>query len=125
MIYLGEMKEKIFYEVRDMDDYNSNKEYYRTFPFEIRTKNEIFKKINLFDKEYLQGFEPSIWELKFPINSVLQKISEIDKFNYNAFCVMIDMAKTKAGTIKGMCHFGLRVCNWYVTGGLFLWKSVF
>ena len=85
MIYLGEMKEKIFYEVRDMDDYNSNKEYYRTFPFEIRTKNEIFKKINLFDKEYLQGFEPSIWELKFPINSVLQKISEIDKFNYNAF----------------------------------------
>ena len=45
------MKEKIFYEIRDMDDYNSNKEYYRTFPFEIRTKNEIFKKINLFDKD--------------------------------------------------------------------------
>jgi len=32
---------------------------------------------------------------------------------------------SNGGTTKGMCHFGLRVCNWYVTGGLFLWMSAF
>ena len=85
MIYMGEMKEKIFYDVKDEDESNNSNKYYYRFPFEIKTKNEIFKIIKLFDKEYLQGFDPSIWELKFPINSVLQKINEIDKFNYNSF----------------------------------------
>ena len=85
MIYLGEMKEKIFYEGRQTDDYSQNTDYYHKFPIEIKTKNEIFKIIKIFDKEYLQGFEPSIWELKFPINNVLKTISALDKFNYDSF----------------------------------------
>ena len=46
MIYLGEMKEKIFCEFKDSDDLyvNNPKDYYFAFPFEIKTRNEIFKK---------------------------------------------------------------------------------
>ena len=51
MIYMGEMKEKIFYDVKDEDESNNSNKYYYRFPFEIKTKNEIFKIIKLFDKE--------------------------------------------------------------------------
>ena len=85
MIYLGEMKGKIFYDKKDPDNPNKVKEYYYTFPYELKKKNDIFKIIKIFDKEYLQGFDPSIWELKFPINNVLNIINGLDKFNYNAF----------------------------------------
>ena len=87
MIFLGEMKEKIFCEFKNSDDsrFDNPKDYYFFFPFEIKTKNEIFKIIKIFDKEYLQGFDPSIWELRFPINNILQKIGQIDKFNYDSF----------------------------------------
>ena len=84
MIYLGDMKQKLFYQKYNTDGYDI-KHYYYFFPYEIKTKNEIFKVIKIFDKEYLQGFDPSIWELKYPINNVLKKLSNIDKFNYNSF----------------------------------------
>ena len=85
MICLGDLKEKLFYEMRDTDIDESQKNRFYLFPFEIKTRNELFKIIKIFDKEYLQGFDPAIWELKFPINNVLKKIGEIDKFNYNSF----------------------------------------
>ena len=87
MINLGEMKEKLFCEIKNSDEFNyiNTKDNYYFFPYEIRTRNEIYKTIKIFDKEYLLGFNPSIWDLKFPINSVLQKIGDIENFNYNSF----------------------------------------
>ena len=69
MICLGDLKEKLFYEMRDTDIDESQKNIFYLFPFEIKTRNELFKIIKIFDKEYLQGFDPAIWELKFPINN--------------------------------------------------------
>ena len=81
MITFGEMKNRIFYV---SDENFDNKEFYYTFPFELATKNEIFKIVKLFDKVYLQGFDPSIWDLKYPINNVLNQIDEIENFNYDS-----------------------------------------
>ena len=81
MISLGEDKNKLLY----LSQYYNGEPIYVFFPFELKTRNEIYKKIKIFEKEYFQGFELSIWDLKFPINNVLNKISNINKFNYNAF----------------------------------------
>ena len=78
MILLGDKNRRLLY--READSI-----YYIPFTFEIPTKNEIYKKINIFGTEYIQGFNMDIWDLKYPIDSVLNKINEENKFNYNGF----------------------------------------
>ena len=58
MIFLGEKKERLFYEV------NEEKNYYILFPFELATKNEIYKEIKIFGRKYNQGFNMKIWDLQ-------------------------------------------------------------
>ena len=76
MIFLGDKNRRLLYKEEDSN-------YYIPFPFELPTKNEIYKKINIFGTEYIQGFNMDIWDLKYPIDSVLNKINEENKFNYN------------------------------------------
>ena len=81
MIFLGDKKERLFYiEQKNCD---KKRDYY--FSYELPTKNEVYKKINIFGKEYNQGFNMKIWDLKYPINTVLNNLTEINKFNYNGF----------------------------------------
>ena len=80
MIFLGENKEKLFYYSED-----NSKDYYYPYPYELPTKNEIYKKINIFGTEYIQGFNMKIWDLKYPIDIVLNNLYELNKFNYNGF----------------------------------------
>ena len=79
MIFLGDKTERLFY------NYENNYNYYSPFPFELPTKNEIYKKINVFGKEYNEGFNMEIWDLKYPIDTVLNNLNQIKKFNYNRF----------------------------------------
>ena len=79
MILLGDKTGRLFY---DNKDYQNN---YCPIQFELPTKNEIYKKITIFGKEYIQGFNMEIWDLKYPIDSVLTSLNEINKFNYNGF----------------------------------------
>ena len=82
MIILGENKEKLFYNLKE-EDHDPN--YYHLFPFELPAKNEIYKKINIFGTEYIQGFNMKIWDLKYPIDIVLNNLNNVNKFNYNGF----------------------------------------
>ena len=79
MILLGDKTGRLFY---DNKDYQNN---YCPIQFELPTKNEIYKKITIFGKEYIQGFNMEIWDLKYPIDIVLNNLNEINKFNYNGF----------------------------------------
>ena len=80
MIILGEKKERLFYYMVDEDP---NK--YFLFPFELKTKNEVYKKVKIFDKEYIQGFDMKIWDLKYPIDNVINNLNELNSFHYNQF----------------------------------------
>ena len=79
MILLGDKKGRLFYNNKEEENCLC------PFQFELPTKNEIYKKINIFGKEYLQGFNMEIWDLKYPIDNILNYLNEINKFNYNGF----------------------------------------
>ena len=83
MIFLGDKKERLFYYKKD--DPTNNDEYYKNFHFELPTKNEIFKKIQIFGNDYIQGFNMEMWDLKYPIDIVLKNLNEINKLNYKGF----------------------------------------
>ena len=83
MIFFGDKKERLFY--KRQEEYTNNYKYYYNFHFELPTKNEIYKKEIIFGNEYTIGFNMKIWDLKYPIDTVLNNLNGIYKFNYNGF----------------------------------------
>ena len=81
MIFLGEKEKRLFYSLGEGEDFD----YYLLFPFELATKNEVYKKVKIFGKEYIQGFDLKIWDLQYPIDNVLINLNGLNAFNYNEF----------------------------------------
>jgi len=81
MMLFGDIKERLFYKRKEED----TSKYYYSFHFELPAKNEIYKKEVIFGTEYTIGFNMKIWDLKYPVDTVLNNLNGTYKFNYNGF----------------------------------------
>ena len=83
MILIKNQKGKLFNDPIYLDENNYHENCIYPFLYELPAKNDTMKKIKLFDKEYIQGFDLDDWDLKYPIDYVLEKINKENKLNYN------------------------------------------
>ena len=71
MILIKNQKGKLFNDPIYLDENNYHENCIYPFLYELPAKNDTMKKIKLFDKEYIQGFDLDDWDLKYPIDYVL------------------------------------------------------